>query len=50
MMNNLKEKLLKHSHLPLQPKDVDWLNGYKDKTHIYAVYKRPTSDLGTYAS
>ena len=25
----------------LQPKDIDWLNGYKNKTHIYAVYKRP---------
>ena len=24
----------------LQPKDTDWLNGYKNKTHIYAVYKR----------
>ena len=24
------------------------LNGYKKKTHIYAVYKRPTSDLGTH--
>ena len=21
---------------------------YKNKTHIYAVYKRPTSDLGTH--
>ena len=31
----------------LQPKDTDWLNGYKNKTHIYAVYKKPTSDLGT---
>ena len=30
-----------------QQKDIDWLNGYKNKTHIYAVYKRPTSDLGT---
>ena len=20
----------------LQPKDTDWLNGYKSKTHIYA--------------
>ena len=30
------------------PKDTDWLNGYKNKTHIYAVYKRPTSDLGTH--
>ena len=32
----------------LQSKDIDWLNGYKNKTHIYAVYKRPTSDLGTH--
>ena len=31
----------------LQPKDIDWLNRYKNKTHIYAVYKRATSDLGT---
>ena len=31
----------------LQPKDTGSLNGYKNKTHIYAVYKRPTSDLGT---
>ena len=31
----------------LQPKDIDWLNGYKNKTYIYTVYKRPTSDLGT---
>ena len=31
-----------------QPKDIDWLNAYKKKTHIYAVYKRPTSDLGTH--
>ena len=32
----------------LQPKDIDWLNGYKNKTRISAVYKRPTSDLGTH--
>ena len=32
----------------LQPKGIDWLNGYKNKTHKYAVYKRPTSDLGTH--
>ena len=31
-----------------QTKDTDWLNGYKNKTHIYTVYKRPTSDLGTH--
>ena len=31
-----------------QPKDTDWLNGYKNKTHIYAVYRKPTSDLKTY--
>ena len=29
----------------LQPKDIDWLNGSRNKTYIYAVYKRPTSDL-----
>ena len=28
-----------------QPKDTDGLNGYKNKTHIYAAHKRPTSDL-----
>ena len=32
----------------LQPKDTDWLNGYINKTHIYAVYKKPTSDLKTH--
>ena len=32
----------------LQPKDTDWLNGYKNKKHIYAVYKKPTSDLKTH--
>ena len=32
----------------LQPKDIDWLKGHKNKTHIYAVYKRPTSDRGTH--
>ena len=32
----------------LLPKDTDWLNGYKNKTHIYAVYKKSTSDLKTY--
>ena len=25
-----------------QPKDKDWLNEYKHKTPIYAVYKRLT--------
>ena len=32
----------------LQPKDIDWLNGNKNKTHIYAVYKKPTWDLKTH--
>ena len=32
----------------LQPKATDWLNGYKNKTCIYAVYKKPTSDLKTH--
>ena len=25
----------------LQPKGTDWLNRHKNKTHIYAVYKKP---------
>ena len=29
-----------------QPKEKDWLNGYKNKTLIYAVYKRSTSNKG----
>ena len=29
-------------------KDTDWLNGCKNKTHIYAVYKKPTSHLKTH--
>ena len=33
---------------PLKPKDTGLLNGYKNKTHIYAVNKRPTADLGTH--
>ena len=28
-----------------QPKDIDWLNGYKNKTHLYAAYKGLTSTL-----
>ena len=31
-----------------QSKDKDWLNGYKSKTPIYAVYKRPISNQGTH--
>ena len=32
----------------LQRKDTDWLNEYKNKAHIYAVYKKLTSDLKTF--
>ena len=32
----------------LQPKDTDWLNGHKNKTHIYAAYKKHTSGLKTH--
>ena len=32
----------------LQPKDTDWLNGDRNKIHIYSVYKKPTSDLKTH--
>ena len=31
-----------------QPKDQDWLDGYKNKSPTYAVYKRPASKQGTY--
>ena len=31
----------------LQPKDTDELNGYKNKTHIYAVYKKSILDFKT---
>jgi len=33
----------------LQQKDTGWLKGLKKNPHIYAAYKRPTSDLGTHA-
>ena len=33
----------------LQPKDTDSMSGYKNKTHIYAVYKRPISDPRTHS-
>ena len=29
-----------------QPKDKDWPHGYKNKTPIYVVYKRPTLKQG----
>ena len=32
----------------LQPKDTGWLTGYKNETHIYAIYKKPTSGLKTH--
>ena len=30
----------------VQPKDIDWLNGYKHKTHKYAVYNDPLQTQG----
>ena len=30
-------------------KGQDWLHGYKNKTPIYVVYKRPTSKQGTHS-
>ena len=37
-----------HGMAEKEKKDTGSLNGYKNKTHIYAVYKRPISDLGTH--
>ena len=34
--------------LNVPTKDTDWLIDIKNKTLIYAVYKRPTSDLETH--
>ena len=31
-----------------QTKDTDWFNEYKNKTHIYSIYKKPTSDFKTH--
>ena len=42
--NYLECKWIKCSN---QLKNIGWLNGYKNKTHIYTVNKRPTSDLWT---
>ena len=33
-----------------QPKDLDWLNAYKNKSHISTVFKRPTLLLGTHTN
>ena len=34
--------------LNVPTKGAGCLNGYKSKFHIYAVYKKPTSDLKTH--
>ena len=34
--------------LMTQPKGKEWLNGYKNKTPAYAVYKRHTSKQVTH--
>ena len=39
---------LNENGLKVQQKDPDWLNGYKNKSPIYAFYNRPTSNLETY--
>ena len=31
----------------LQSKDTEWLNRYKNKSHLYATYKRLTLELET---
>ena len=32
----------------LQPKDTDQLNGYKNKTHRLAIFKKLSSDIKTH--
>ena len=36
--------------LNAQSRDKDWLNGFKNNTPMYAVYKRPTSTLMTHTN
>ena len=33
--------------LNVPTKVIDWMGGYKNKTHTYIVYSRPTSGLWT---
>ena len=33
--------------LNVPTKVIDWMGGYKNKTHTYIVYNRPTSGLWT---
>ena len=50
--NMLKHVLIKYKGSPIWLSAdlmiLDLLNGYKNKTHIYSTYKRPTLDLGTH--
>ena len=39
---------LKHKWIKCSTQKTDWLNRYKNKTCIFAVYKKSTSDLGIY--
>ena len=37
---NYINNYLNKAALNLQPKDIDWVYGYKNKIHIYDLYKR----------
>ena len=41
-VTNIKIITLNVNGVNAPSKDTDWMNGYKNKTHIYAVYKKPT--------
>ena len=42
-MNKMTVITLNVNGVNIPVKDIEWLNGYK--THIYAAYRRLTSDL-----
>ena len=44
----LIDNYLKCKWVECPQQKTNWLNGYKNKTLIYAVYKKPTSNLGTH--
>ena len=39
---------LKVNGVNASTKDLDWMNEHKNKTHTYAIYKKPISDQRTH--
>lgn len=48
MAVNIYMRTLNVNRLNTQLQDIGWLNGLKTQTHLYASFKRYTSDLKTH--